>query len=489
MPTGVPFFVSSPLGIIQHTPGALQSPISHREFSSAGLEHLLDMQEVAGSNPVAPTFHTSTPMTSTTPTFSAFALAPSLLEGLEAMGFSRPTEIQAQAIPLILEGRDLIGSAQTGTGKTAAFLLPILSQLSETPAAVGPRVLIVAPTRELVLQIDQQVEGFGYFTSVGSKAIYGGNDGRQWNLQRDAMESGADILVATPGRLIQFLQLGIAPLAHIETLVLDEADRMLDMGFFPDIKRILESLPARKQTLLFSATMPPEVLQLAKQILHKPASINIALSQPAERIDQHKAFVDETAKVHALVRFFAERSDVRSAIIFAEKKTTVRDLHLRLARKGLSVVAIHSDLSQDERETALTAFRSRQSRILVATDIVARGIDIDEIDLVVNYNVPISAESYVHRIGRTARAESHGESLTLASYSELEALAQIEKHLGSPIPVVMLEGSVAEASELAPVTKPTRQGTSRPSGPKRPSKSQHRKPSQGGKKGGEHRPK
>lgn len=384
------------------------------------------------------------------------------------MGFERPTEIQERVLPVILGRRDLIASAQTGTGKTAAFLLPIISLLNEGMlgnGAVGSRVLVLAPTRELAMQIDQQVEGLGYFTAVTSRAVYGGSDGRQWSIQREAIESGADILVATPGRLIQFLQLGINPLGGIEIVVLDEADRMLDMGFLPDITRILEYLPARRQSLLFSATMPKEIVSLSRRMLRDPVSVNIALSQPARGIEQHKAYVREADRVDVLARYLAQRPELRSVIVFAERKVTVRELHRRLLRRGISAVAIHSDLEQHEREANLSSFRARQDRVLVATDIVARGIDIDEIELVVNYDVPSSAEAYVHRIGRTARASSRGESLTLVTASGLESLAYIEQHLGASIPLLPLEGAVdaqqvEEEAKALKRTAPPRGGRS-----------------------------
>lgn len=372
--------------------------------------------------------------------FSEFGFTQGLTEGLEAMGYQEATPIQAAAIPIIQTGHDLIGCAQTGTGKTAAFLLPILDRLCRMQnAKPGTRALIIVPTRELAVQIDQQVEGLAYFINVTSKAVYGGNDGKQWDAQRNALDLGTDILVATPGRLIQFLQLGMATLGSIETLVLDEADRMLDMGFFPDIERILKELHGRKQTLLFSATMPPEVKRLAEKILHQPEMISLAVSKPAERIKQQKTLLGASSKIPALVEFFAQRSDVKSAIIFAEKKTTVRELAIQLHRRGLQVVSIHSDLEQGEREQALQAFKAHEKRILVATDIVARGIDIEDVDLVVNFNVPQTAEAYVHRVGRTARAAQSGEALTLVSADDAEALRQVEAHLGAPIPSITLE--------------------------------------------------
>lgn len=389
-------------------------------------------------------------------TFDDFGFCEGLSEGLSVMGYTKPTTIQEQAIPLVREGHDLVGCAQTGTGKTAAFLLPILDRIAQRREEHRlTSVLIIAPTRELALQIDQQVEGFAYFIPVTSKAIYGGGDGKQWGMQRVAVDAGVDILIATPGRLIQFMQLGIADLSHIDTLILDEADRMLDMGFFPDIKRIVEALPKERQTLLFSATMPPEVRELTRTMLRNPRSINIAVSRPAAAIQQRKLLLDERAKIGFLVQFFAARSDVRSAIVFAERKITVRELAMKLKRRGLDVESIHSDLSQDAREKALDRFRARQVRLLVATDIVARGIDIEDIDLVVNFNVPMSPESYVHRVGRTARASSSGESLTLASPREFIYLKEIE---------TFLEGAIPELQPLEGVDMPRVSETFSPAG-------------------------
>ncbi|PIE84249.1 MAG: hypothetical protein CSA07_03220 [Bacteroidia bacterium] len=366
--------------------------------------------------------------------FKDFNFHPSVAEGLDVMGYTKPTPIQQQSIPIIMEGHDIVGCAQTGTGKTAAFLLPILSKLASDPKPnSSTRVLIIAPTRELVMQIDQQIEGFSYYTNVSSRAVYGGNDGGQWGLQRQALDQGADILVATPGRLIQFLQLGIGVLSGVETLILDEADRMLDMGFMPDIKRIVSKLPSERQTLLFSATMPREVRKLADTILHEPQSINIAVSKPAEKIKQYVLRVDSTAKYTVLKNFLSLRTELQSVIIFAERKVEVRELARTLHRAQFDVVEIHADLDQKEREDALGRFRTHQARILVATDILARGIDIDDIQMVINFSVPNSPESYVHRVGRTARADSDGEALTLCSPPEDYLLRDIEKLLEKQI--------------------------------------------------------
>lgn len=372
--------------------------------------------------------------------FEEFGLGSSVMEGLDMMGYSHPTPIQEQAIPLIMQGRDVLGCAQTGTGKTAAYVLPLVDRLQREGASQGGnRCLIIAPTRELALQIDQQIEGFAYYTGVSSIAVYGGRDRVRWSEQSEAVRQGADILVATPGRLLQFVELGITSLDQVEYLVLDEADRMLDMGFIPDIRRITAMLHKRKQTLLFSATMPAEVRSLANDFLHDPAEVILSLSKPAEGIAQRKLPIAERAKVDFLVRYFAKEPEVKSCIIFAERKISVANLAARLDKAGLSVAPMHSDLTQEERQTTLDRFKAHQVRILVATDVVARGIDIEDIDLIINYNVPHDAESYVHRIGRTARAASEGRALTLVSTMENADMAGIEKFLGYQLPVYSSE--------------------------------------------------
>lgn len=363
--------------------------------------------------------------------FKDFELDGAIEEGLSIMGYETPTPIQREAIPAVLAGRDVLGCAQTGTGKTAAYLLPLLSRVVSASDRVREEtsVLIISPTRELAMQIDQQIEGFGYYADVASMAIYGGSDRRQWSDQSEAVRLGADILVATPGRLLQFVELGLAKLDRVKTLVLDEADRMLDMGFLPDIRRIVGLLSEERQTLLFSATMPEEIRCFAREIQRDPVEISLSVSKPAEKIQQEKVELAEGKKVSFIVRFFEEHQDVQSAIVFAERKTTVRRLAEELSRRGLSVAAMHSDLEQSEREENLRLFKARQVRILVATDIVSRGIDVEDIALVVNFNVPQTAEAYVHRIGRTARAENNGWALTLVGAEERRDMAGIEKFL------------------------------------------------------------
>lgn len=366
--------------------------------------------------------------------FTSFNLHPNILEGIQSMGFENPTPIQEQAIPVILEGKDLIACAQTGTGKTAAFVLPILS-INANQAANHNRVntLIIVPTRELALQIDQQVEGFAYFSPIGSIAVYGGNDGSNWDRQRAALESGSELVIATPGRLIQHIQMGYVKLDTIEHLILDEADRMLDMGFYDDIMSIIKLLPKKRQTLMFSATMPPKIRQLAKTILHNPVEISLAVSKPADNILQAVYMVENEQKLELLNSLLSGKEYVQSVLVFASTKSEVKNIERKLVNSGISAKAIHSDLEQRERENVLREFRNRKIQILVATDIISRGIDIEDIDLVVNYDVPMDPEDYVHRIGRTARAQSDGVAITFVSKKQKVQFDKIEKFLNTSI--------------------------------------------------------
>jgi len=353
------------------------------------------------------------------------------------MGYTKPTPIQEQAIPVILEGRDLLACAQTGTGKTAAFMLPILSLLAaEKHDTSSVNTLVIVPTRELAMQIDQQVEGFSYFAPVSSIAVYGGNDGSNWDRQRQALEHGAEIIVATPGRLMQHIQMGYVNLKGVQHLVLDEADRMLDMGFYDDIMAIIAYLPKQRQTLMFSATMPPNIRKLAKSILNNPVEINLAVSKPAENILQAVYHVSALQKLSLLALLLSKKEVVQSAIVFASTKTEVKSIENKLRQEGVSVAAMHSDLEQKQREEVMRNFRNRKVQVLVATDIVARGIDIEDIDLVVNYDVPSDPEDYVHRIGRTARAQSDGVAITFVSPDQRTKLHGIERFLGSKIFVI-----------------------------------------------------
>jgi superfamily II DNA/RNA helicase len=374
--------------------------------------------------------------------FSEFNLNPDLLDGIEALNFRTATPIQAQAIPLILEGKDLIGIAQTGTGKTAAFVLPIIHMILESGEANYTQALIVVPTRELALQIDQAIQAYSYFTDISSIAIYGGGGGKDFAQGREAIQGGADIIIATPGRLLSHMSLGYVDFSRLRFLVLDEADRMLDMGFMPDLNRIIKTLNPKRQSLLFSATMPGGVMKLAKTLLRNPVTISIALSKPAEGVSQGAYLLHDRQKLALIVEILKDKMGQR-ILVFCSSKLSVTQLFQKLRNKGLPVGQISSDLEQTEREQVMLSFRNRQTDILVATDVLSRGIDIDGIDLVINYDVPRDAEDYVHRIGRTARAARKGAALTLVSHADLHRLKKIEKLIGNEVPKVPLPAHLA----------------------------------------------
>ena len=365
-------------------------------------------------------------------TFNEFNFDGQLLEGLNAMGFSKATPIQEQAIPLILANKDLIACAQTGTGKTAAYVLPVLNKILKAETR-HLNTLIIVPTRELAIQIDQQIEGLAYFISVSSIPVYGGGDGSVWEQQKKALKEGADIVIATPGRLIAQLTSGVMNLDHLQHLVLDEADRMLDMGFYEDIIRIINYLPKNRQTLLFSATMPPKIRTLANTILNNPEQISIAISKPAEGINQQAYMTFDNQKLPLIKSILNERKG-GSSIIFASTKENVKKLYQELRRAGLSIKAFHSDLEQVEREEILREFRSKQLDIIIGTDILSRGIDVEGISLVVNYDVPPDPEDYVHRIGRTARAETTGTAITFINEKDQSRFGRIENLIGKEVP-------------------------------------------------------
>ena len=362
-------------------------------------------------------------------TFEDLNLTDDVLDALYDMNFSECTPIQEKAIPVALEGRDLIAVAQTGTGKTAAFLLPVINELGKREPSEKVKCVVMTPTRELAMQIDAQLDGFSYFLPISSLAIYGGTDGPEFARQERALRQGAEVIIATPGRLLAHLQMGYVDLSEVEFFILDEADRMLDMGFYDDIMCIAKQLPEKRQTLMFSATMPPKIQKLAKTVLHKPAEIKIAVSRPTEKIDQNALFCHEGQKTQALVETFGRFGSER-VIVFASSKLKVKDLARELRKKGYKVGEMHSDLEQADRDEVMRGFRSSNISVLVATDIVARGIDIDDITLVVNYDVPRDAEDYVHRIGRTARAGAGGVAVTLVSERDRRKFADIEKFLG-----------------------------------------------------------
>jgi ATP-dependent RNA helicase RhlE len=365
--------------------------------------------------------------------FSDFNFNPDLQQGLDAMGYETPTPIQEQAIPIILKGKDLIACAQTGTGKTAAYLLPIINRLIEEKAGLDSfKCLIIVPTRELAFQIDQQVEAFAYFCPLSSVPVYGGGEGALWDTQKKALTEGVEIVIATPGRLIAHLNMGYIDTAELEYLILDEADRMLDMGFLDDIAQIISYLPQKKQTLLFSATMPDKIRQLAKKIMNGPEQISLAVSKPAEGIIQAAYFVEDPNKIELIKDLLKEKKSI-NALIFSSKKSNVKIIERELLSLGFTVASIHSDLEQRQREQALLDFKNRKIQVLVGTDVVSRGIDIAGISIVLNYDVPPDAEDYIHRIGRTARAEQTGVALTFINKHERHKFQNIENFLGNPI--------------------------------------------------------
>jgi superfamily II DNA/RNA helicase len=358
--------------------------------------------------------------------FSELGIHDDLLDAISYMGFKEATPIQVQAIPIILDGNDLIACAQTGTGKTAAFLLPILDLIANLPSG-ETSTLIIVPTRELAMQIDQQVQGIGYTMGINSIAIYGGGDGDNWGQQKTALTKGADIVVATPGKLISHLNLGYVKFDTIKFLILDEADRMLDIGFYDDIVKIISYLPKERQTLMFSATMAPKIRTLASQVLVNPQQINIAMSKPAEGVLQAAYLIYNQQKNGLIAHLISENPDYNSILIFCSTKRAVNELAKVLKKQRFSAEAISSDLEQAEREEVLLGFRSKRTRILVATDVMSRGIDIKDINLVINYDVPQDAEDYVHRVGRTARADATGVALTLVSEDDMFKFHQIEQ--------------------------------------------------------------
>ena len=382
--------------------------------------------------------------------FDELDLEDEILDGLEDMNFHEMTPVQEHTIPVILDGRDIIGCAQTGTGKTAAYTLPLLNKLllEGNPDNVV-KSLIIVPTRELAQQIDQQFQGFSYYAPISTTVVYGGGDGKGWDIQKKGMLSGSDVVIATPGRMIAHLQNSGVDLSHVEYLILDEADRMLDMGFSEDIMKIVSYMPRERQTIMFSATLPPKIRELAKTILRNPAEVNIAISKPNEAIDQSAYICYENQKLGIIRELFAEPTDSKT-IIFSSSKLKVKELAHTLKRMGLDVAAMHSDLEQAQREEVMLNFKNNKVKILVATDIVARGIDIEDIGLVLNYDVPHDPEDYVHRIGRTARAAATGSAVTFVSEEEQGKFHQIEKFIERDIRKAELPESVGEGPKYAP---------------------------------------
>jgi superfamily II DNA/RNA helicase len=358
--------------------------------------------------------------------FDDFDLNDTLLDAVYYMNYTEATEIQAKAIPLILEGNDLIGCAQTGTGKTAAFLLPLLNHLSETDGA-GVKGLVLCPTRELAIQIAQQAEGLSYFTHASVKAVYGGGDGVAWDQEKAALTGKADLIIATPGRLMAHMEQGYVNFDRVDFLVLDEADRMLDIGFYDDILKIIDKLPKKRQSLMFSATMAPRIRQLAVQILQDPQEVSVAIAKPAEGVTQKVYLAFDEQKVALARHLLADKDEYKQIIVFCSTKKKVEQLYRKLRDRNFACAPISSDYTQEEREQALSDFKNGRTRILVATDVMSRGIDVKGIDLVMNFDVPHDAEDYVHRIGRTARAKTTGMAITLVSPEDMYRFSKIER--------------------------------------------------------------
>lgn len=380
--------------------------------------------------------------------FDEFDLDPAVLDGIDSMNFDEATPIQALTIPPLLQGRDLLGVAQTGTGKTAAYLLPIINRIYEGEFLGNElKAVVVVPTRELAQQIDRQIQGFGYFVSISSIAIYGGTGGVAWEQQKRSIQSGADIIVATPGRLIDLLNNNAASIDTAKYLVIDEADRMLDMGFYEDIIAIRNQLPEDCQIALFSATMPEKIAGFANKLLKNPAKVEIAVSKPPESITQCAYVCYEPQKLPIIASLFASKEKVvKRTVIFASSKKKVRELTSKLHELKINVGEMHSDLDQTQRDQVMRDFKVGYIEILVATDIVARGIDIDDIEVVVNYDMPHDPEDYVHRIGRTARGiAGSGIAITLVTDKDRRDFDNLQRFLGKAIHTLPMDSSIGEA--------------------------------------------
>lgn len=381
--------------------------------------------------------------------FEEFDLHDDILDAIYYMGFKDASPIQEKAIPAILKNKDILAFAQTGTGKTAAFLLPILDKIAHTNTN-SINTLIIVPTRELAIQIDQQIQGFSYFIPTNSIAVYGGGDGNDWSREKNALTSNTDIVVATPGKLISHLNMGYINFSQVQHLVLDEADRMLDMGFNDDIQRIISYLPKKRQTLLFSATMPPKIKKMAANILHNPEEIIIELSKPAKGVLQAVYFTNETQKVPLINKLIKDNDEYKSILVFTSTKAKVNQIVMGLRNKNYETKGISSDLEQKQREEVLSEFRSKKTRVLVATDVLSRGIDIKDISLIINFDVPGDAEDYVHRVGRTARAESEGVAITLVNEADMHKLKRIESLIDTEIKKLPLPEEFGEAPAYNP---------------------------------------
>ena len=407
--------------------------------------------------------------------FTELNLDDCVLQALDTMNFQECTPVQEHTIPVILEGKDLIGVAQTGTGKTAAYLLPILNRLlSDNHPEDAINCIIMAPTRELAQQIDQQMEGFAYFVPVSSVAVYGGNDGVLFEQQKKGLTLGADVVIATPGRLISHLALGYVDLSRVSYFILDEADRMLDMGFSDDIMQIVKYLPKERQTIMFSATMPAKIQQLAKTILRDPVEVKLAVSKPAEKIIQAAYICYERQKLGVIQSLFQDEVPEK-VIIFASSKIKVKEVTMALKRMKLNVGDMHSDLEQAQCEFIMHEFKNGRINILVATDIVSRGIDIDDVRLVINYDVPHDCEDYVHRIGRTARANNDGVAITFVSEKEQSKFKEIELFLEKDIYKIPVPEELGETPVYNPRTQSQQKRPYRKQGGKRNFNSRRKK--------------
>jgi len=384
--------------------------------------------------------------------FEELDLHPSLLESIGYMGFVDATPVQEQAIPIILKQNDVIACAQTGTGKTAAFLLPVIDYILRQDNQ-ATRVLIVVPTRELAMQIDQQVEGITYGLGITSIAIYGGTDGSNWDDQKRALSDGADIIIATPGKLLSHLSFGYVNLENLKFFILDEADRMLDIGFHDDVLKIMENLPEKRQNLMFSATMAPKIREFAKKILTNPEEVSLAVSKPAEGVLQAAYLAYDNQKIDLIIDLLKDKPEYASVIIFCATKKTVSEVYRSLKKKEFNVERISSDLDQTDREEILRNFKARNIRILVATDVISRGIDIKSINLVMNYNVPREPADYVHRVGRTARADTTGVAITLINQYEMREFAKIEELIEASVIKVQPPKHLGEGPTWNPKAK------------------------------------
>ncbi len=391
--------------------------------------------------------------------FDELDLNDNVLDALYDMRFDTCTPVQEKCIPEILEGHDVLGVAQTGTGKTAAYLLPVLSKLDDGGYPKDAiNCVIMSPTRELAQQIDQAMQGFGYYLQgVSSVAVYGGNDGNRYDQELRSLRMGADVVIATPGRLISHISLGNVDLSKVSFFILDEADRMLDMGFSDDIKTIAPKLPKTCQTIMFSATMPEKIEELAKTLLKNPVEIKLAVSKPAEKIKQEAYVCYETQKM-TIIKDIFKAGDLKRVIVFSGSKFKVKQLAASLQQIGVNCGAMHSDLEQAERDDVMFKFKSGQYDVLVATDIVARGIDIDDIEMVINYDVPHDTEDYVHRIGRTARANRDGRAITFVSEEDQYWFQQIEKFLEKVVEKMPLPEGCGEGPEYIKLNKPKKKG-------------------------------